>query len=234
MYSALKIVATTSTPDEKIIHAANILAEYLDNNEDGIPENSLVVTELVEKEATLVMALNENELEANSDSLPDSDAIQDLYASEVFINSDTEFDASLEEVLHLITHVGYAGVYPGVFGENIGTAVADAMDSARGGRFNSVPSSYPAGAWYTYDDITCDYGCMVTEYIYWALTSLLGAQDFPGRLDEINNEWQLNTRSLVENRDNAIFTVLTDEQYGLASQLPDGQYSHSTFVVEQQ
>ena len=50
------------------------------------------------------------------------------------------------------------------------------MDKARGGQFTEIPNQYPSSAWYTYDDETCDYKCMSTEYIYWALTSILGGQ----------------------------------------------------------
>ena len=45
------------------------------------------------------------------------------------------------------------------------------MDTARGGKFTSVPASYPASAWYTYNDSTCTYTCMAVEYIYWAIRS---------------------------------------------------------------
>ena len=31
------------------------------------------------------------------------------------------------------------------------------MDTARGGKFEEVPDSYPAGAWYTYTEKGCDY-----------------------------------------------------------------------------
>ena len=77
------------------------------------------------------------------------------------------FDAAYEEVLHLITHAGYAFAYPEVFGERPGTKLGDAMDKARGGRFLAIPNKYPKKAWYTYYDDTRDYGCQATEYNYW-------------------------------------------------------------------
>ena len=33
---------------------------------------------------------------------------------------------------------------------------------------------------YDYDNYSCSYDCMMSEYIYWALTSILGAQEVPG------------------------------------------------------
>ena len=98
------------------------------------------------------------------------------------------------------------------------------MDIARGGFFTDIPSSYPEGAWYSYNDKTCDYACQVTEYFYWSLTSLLGAQDFPGRFDEISHEWKANTPGLVESMDSAVFSILTNPQYSLPTILPDGTY----------
>ena len=98
------------------------------------------------------------------------------------------------------------------------------MDIARGGQFTEIPETYPSSAWYTYDDQTCEYGCMVTEYFYWALTSILGAQK--NRSDEIGQEWKLNTKDLVQTNDPAIYSLLTDSTYKLPSILPDGTYMH--------
>ena len=65
---------------------------------------------------------------------------------------------------------------------------------------------------------------MATEYIYWAMTSILGAHE--NRFDEISQEWNLNTRSLVQTIDTAVFALLTDPQYMFPKVLPDGTYKH--------
>ncbi|WP_419812409.1 hypothetical protein [Bacterioplanoides sp.] len=247
----ITLAGSATTPDDKLLHAANVMAEYLDNDEDGNADNQAVVDQLVQSKARLLMAADGDELETlfrqlfdiadmgSSEDDDDSaeepeggDAIQDLLADEVNPGSaGGQFDGTLEEVLHLITHVGYAQVYPDVFGEEPDSAIADAMDAARGGRFLELPDSYPNDAWYTYDDDTCEYDCMVTEYTYWALTSVLGAQQFNGRLEQIQDEWQLNTADLVRTRDAAVYSILTNDQYKLPTQLPDGQYAASQFEV---
>lgn len=223
----IHLFATSGVSDAKLLHTANVMAQYLDNDADGQPDNLAVVEAMVASQAAMVVFTDDNEVEQIIDQLePTFEAgilSQDLYATEIFPNgTEGEFDATLEEVLHLITHAGYAAVYPDIFGEESGSAVAEAMDVARGGHFDRPPSSYPAEAWYTYDDPTCDYNCQVTEYIYWSLTSILGAQE--DRLDDIGNEWRLNTAEKVEETDSAIYEILTNPEYGLPTILPDGQY----------
>ena len=229
------VIATSATPDDKILHAANIMAEYLDSDEDGVVNNQDVVDELVRRNAFIAMASNESELDrADFSTAPDGPG-QGLWGSETHPNGaeNEVFDVTLEEVLHLITQHGYARVYPNVFGEFPGSKVADAMDNARGGFFRSVPSQYPEGAWFTYDDITCDYGCMITEYTYWALTSILGAQDFDWRLDQIDNEWRSNNAAKVQEQDPDVYTLLTDPQYHLPTVLPDGNYEFLPLTVSE-
>jgi hypothetical protein len=208
--------------DEKILHAAALMAEYLDNDEDGVVDNELVLSAMNESRAFLVMWKRESDLDFEP---PDGRIGQDLGADETrpsWHNGVGEFDAGLEEVLHLVTHAGYAQAYPEIFGERAGTLLCDAMDIARGGRFESVPDTYPDEAWYTYDDRTCDYSCMSTEYIYWALTSLLGAQE--RRADEIGHEWRLHTPELLTETDLAVSVLLTDPDYKFPTVLPDGIY----------
>ena len=219
------IYAVAKVEDSKLLHAANVLAQYLDNNEDGVVDDQLVLDKMLENKAFLVMWSSENDLNID----PPSDRIgQDLGNDETnpnyVANGKTgRFDASLEEVLHIINNAGHAFAYPDAFGLNIGSDLANAMDVARGGQFLSVPSSYPEMAWYSYDDETCDYDdCQTIEYLYWALTSMLGGQET--RLDEIGHEWKLNTRELVEIKDTSIFELLTDPRYKMPTNLPDGTY----------
>ena len=221
----IKIYATENVANDKIFHAASVLAQYLDNDEDGVVDNQLVLNELVEKKVWLLMVENESELDAAIRIPPMGKPFQDLHDEEVtLINGSPRFDASLEEVLHLITQHGYAEVYPNIFGENKDSEIAKAMDMARGGYFKNVPNSYPSNAWYTYDDKTCDYSCQITEYTYWALTSILGGQNYPGRLDEIKQEWRLNTKEKVKNSDPIVFSLMTDPQFSLPTNIPDGKY----------
>jgi len=143
-----------------------------------------------------------------------------------------QYDASLEEILHLITDYGYGNAYPEVFGREKGSAISDCVDAARGGYFERVPTGgphygYPEGAWFHYDDETCDHECMIAEYIYWALTSILGTQDYEGRARHIGREWELNTAELVRTRDPDVYALLTDPQYKLPTRAPDGNYSPS-------
>ena len=145
---------------------------------------------------------------------------QDLYGSETA--PAVGFDASLEEVHHLILNAGWASAYPDQLAQVAGSDIADAMDIARGGHFETVPSSYPDEAWYSYDDVTCDYSCMITEYVYWAHTSLLGAQT--ERANEVGHEWQLVTPADVRARDIAAVAILESPDLGLPAVLPDGVY----------
>ena len=231
------IYGTPNTGMEKVKHAATVMAEYLDNNEDGIVDNPKVVEVLSQRKATLIMFRDEDEQDELfewNENLNNNYELQNLFHHETHPDgvSNEVFDATLEEVHHLILFGGYAHAYPDAFGFQNGTLVALAMDIARGGHFEKIPNPYPASAWYSYDDETCDYGCMIIEYLYWAHTSLLGAQDYPWRLEEIEHEWKLNSADKLRSTDTAIYELLRNPQYELASILPDGVYEGGEIIVE--
>ena len=53
-------------------------------------------------------------------------------------------DASVEEIIHTINHIGHVELYPEIFGIQPNSSVmSDAMDIARGGQFINHPDEYP-------------------------------------------------------------------------------------------
>ena len=56
----INILATSEVPDSKLLHAANITAELIDNNEDGKPDN-ICVTEMLGKLGSQVSMYNQAE-----------------------------------------------------------------------------------------------------------------------------------------------------------------------------
>ena len=223
----IDLYAVREVEDAKLLHAANVMAQYLDNDEDGLIDNQLVLNKMLENKAFLVMWKKEKDLNIRPPSVRIGQDLGNDETNPSFVSNGKtgRFDATLEEVLHLINNAGHSYAYPGTFGKNKKSALSKAMDVARGGRFFKIPSIYPANAWFSYYDSTCDYEtCQTIEYLYWALTSILGAQE--NRLNEIGKEWKLNTANLLENTDNEIFELLTNPIYNLPTILPDGSYKH--------
>ena len=234
----IPIYATAAAPNEKLLHAANVLAKYLDSDEDGVPNDQKVVDALNEKKAVLIMTKDSREEWQSMHAdlhyvFPDS-VYHDCFANESHPNAiaDGRFDGLWEEVLHLLTRHGWGDAYPAVFGPVPGTSVAAAVDLARGGHFEEIPDEYPEGSWYNYNDKSCGYGCQIDEYMYWTITSILGAQNLAGRADRVNREWALSTKEKVRDGDPTIYALLPDPQYKFPTVLPDGNYRDTTFPIE--
>ena len=51
----VSIFASSDVPREKVLHAAGMMAQYLDNDENGQPDNHAVIQELVSRDAVLFM-----------------------------------------------------------------------------------------------------------------------------------------------------------------------------------
>lgn len=59
----IHLFGTATTPPAKLRHAAVILAEYLDNDEDGKPDNPMVLETMIRRKAFLFMTANERALD---------------------------------------------------------------------------------------------------------------------------------------------------------------------------
>ena len=193
----LKIFADAAVPKHKLEHTANVLHQYLDNDEDGIVDNAKVLHSLIQRNGGMII----------NDTLQREELIEPkyrhitekydfnysrLYTNEIrpagsrFNQGSDEFDGTLEEVLHMITKQGHGFAYPSVFGlaeyslpEGEETSLlSNAVRLARGGIDDDARSNYPEQAWYRRYDEGCAWECIATEYIYWGITSFLGGQDY--------------------------------------------------------
>ena len=107
--------------DAKLLHAANVTAELLDNDENGTVDNLCVVAKL-NNLSTYVTMYNTDSSEFNTAILVATGAAKNsgLGANETVDNyaDNSSHDASIEEIFNLITQHGYSNVYPTVFGES--------------------------------------------------------------------------------------------------------------------
>ena len=232
------IYAESSISDAKVLHAAAVAAELLDNNEDGIVDDLLIKMQLQNKQAfTPIFAYEGSSAEDllfNNYQGDGTSAV--LYDNEIDPTQPGRWgdDATIEEIIHTINAVGHTNAYPNAFSlQPNSSLMSNAMDLARGGQFMSVPNSYPPSAWYHYDDWTCDYECMAIEYMYWAIVSYMGILDDPQTAQGIANEWQPYNAALLQAMDVLMYNLITDPTYKLPLLAPNGNYCPSgTSVVE--
>jgi hypothetical protein len=232
------IYAESSISDAKVLHAAAVAAELLDNNEDGIVDDLLIKMQLQNKQAfTPIFAYEGSSAEDLLFNNYQGDGVSAvLYDNEIDPTQPGHWgdDATIEEIIHTINAVGHTNVYPNAFSlQPNSSLMSNAMDLARGGQFMSVPNSYPPSAWYHYDDWTCDYECMAIEYMYWAIVSYMGILDDPQTAQGIANEWQPYNAALLQAMDVLMYNLITDPTYKLPLLAPNGNYCPSgTSVVE--
>ena len=232
------IVAESTIPDAKVLHAAAVAAELLDNNEDGIVDDPLIESQLQNEQAFMPIFSSEG---SNAENLlfnnyNGNGASAVLYKNEMDPSQTGHWgdDATVEEVIHTINHVGHTNIYPNAFSMQPNSSlISDAMDVARGGQFMTIPNPYPASAWYHYDDWTCDYECMMIEYIYWAQVSNMGILDDAQTASGIANEWEPYNATLLQSMDVLMYALITDPAYKLPLLAPDGNYCPNTSSVSE-
>ena len=223
------IYAESTISDAKVLHAAAVAAELLDNNEDGIVDDPAIEIQLTSENALMPIFSSEGSSAENAffNNYNGDGVSAVLYKNEIDPTQTGHWgdDATVEEIMHTINHVGHTNVYPSAFSMQANSSLmSTAMDDARGGQFMTIPNPYPASAWYHYDDWTCDYECMMIEYMYWALVSNMGILDDAQTASGIANEWEAYNDTLLQSMDTLMYALITDTQYKLPQLAPDGNY----------
>jgi len=223
------VYAESSIPDAKILHAASIAAELLDNDEDGEVDDPLLKNELNTNGALIPIFSYDGSPAMDNffDYYNGDGASAVLWRDEIDPNSPGYWgsDATVEEIVHVINVVGHTNIYPAAFSiQPNSSLLTEAMDVARGGQFIQHPGTYPEDAWYHYDDYTCDYECMAIEYLYWCIVTDMGILSDDQTCSGIANEWEPCTPQLLEEMDTLMFSLINNPDYLLPQLAPDGNY----------
>ena len=232
------IYAESTISDAKVLHAAAVAAELLDNNEDGVVDDPLSESQLISENALMPIFSSEGSSVENIffNNYNGDGVSAVLYKNEIDPTQTGHWgdDATVEEIIHTINHVGHTNVYPSAFsmGPN-SSLMSTAMDAARGGQLLSPPWIYPSSAWYHYDDYTCDYECMMIEYMYWAIVSYMGILDDSQTAAGISNEWEPYNASLLQSMDVLMYDLITDPAYKLPLLAPDGNYCPNPISISE-
>lgn len=229
----LGVYAESGFSDEQVLHAADVLAELLDNDEDGVADDQALLLRLQNMNALVPMFDSEEKDESPAlldfmENYNGNGVSAVLFADEVDPENPGLWgsDATIEEIMHTINHIGHVHLYGDAFSlQPNSSLLSDAMDEARGGQFIEHPGDYPEDAWYHYDDVTCDYECMAIEYLYWAQVANMDLLNDTATCEDIDDEWQPCSKELLERMDVLIYALVTDPQYILPQVAPDGQYN---------
>ena len=238
------VISHSSIPDNYILHSANILAQFIDNDADGIPDDGNVLKILQSLKIVVPIwteSLEEKTFDNISRDCEDSVGASMHYENDNWafggIEYSGEWDTNLEEIWHTVSYGWYLS-YPEYFGDVMRprkSKLTNAVDTARGGYFKKVPSQYPDEAWYAYYDETCDYECQIHEYFYWIVMSNIGALD-PSITDKCEiseDEWAICTKEELKEKDVLAFDLLNNNGFNLPTNIPNGSYE-GTITVEDQ
>ena len=232
----MHVVATSGAPLAYVEHTANVLAEYIDNDADGIPDDQAVLDVLVNGNFVVPVW-------TESDRVSFWDNARGTYcedntgmAASMYYEYDEwalggieaagTWDGNLEEVWHVVS-IGWYATYPEYFGDEPGASrLTEAMDTARGGQFLTIPSTYPAGSWYRYYDDTCEYGCQMHEYFYWILMANIDALDpsITDKCEQSQHEWHICNKAELEQVDVLAFDLFNNHGFSLPTNIPTGSY----------
>ena len=129
------IYAESSIPDAKVLHAASIAAELLDNNEDGEVDDPLLKDELNENGALIPIFAYDGSpaMENFFDNYNGNGAAAVLWRNEIDPNNPGYWgaDATVEEIVHVINVIGHTNIYPDAFSlQPNSSLLTEAMDIA--------------------------------------------------------------------------------------------------------
>ncbi|MGF1909575.1 hypothetical protein L4C38_09050 [Vibrio kasasachensis] len=213
VFDIVTICATSSVPTDKLKHAANVAAQWLDNDQNGQIDEPSIIEPLRSNHATLLMSKSGFDDEAFESFEPYLDQMvgQDLSADETAPVLGR--DASQEEIHHLIVNAGWQPYLPSVFSDK---------KAKQSELYRQWLIAEKQGL-YSYDDPTCDDACKTIEFFYLATAAYLGSD-----ADLESDEMRVKNREELKYSLPDLVSIIESSRYHYPTHIwPDGNYRYS-------
>lgn len=253
----IPIFATEEWSRYKLNHVASVLAELLDQDEDGCADDPLLLNTILEHRepgecfgpAIILDSHDPEDIEISLEMVTRNTKRATEYFSPCiyFANSEDETwpecmesnrdtncsDSTTEQLFYYLYATGLSETYPSIFGADweYQSDLSVAMDVARGGYFENIPNEYPAVAWYRNTMPNCDYFCQANIYLWWGYCVFSGMCQNLSGLSNYEREFKYLTKSELENNDIKLSKLFQDSGNGyiLPSKQVNGKYyGHET------
>eukprot|EP00922_Rhytidocystis_sp_ex-Travisia-forbesii_P011362 GHVS01016781.1.p1 GENE.GHVS01016781.1~~GHVS01016781.1.p1 ORF type:complete len:388 (-),score=48.18 GHVS01016781.1:187-1350(-) len=247
----VRIVASDSVADNKLLHTTRIMAKMLDNDEDGRPQNPTLVNTLYRRSATLGFVRQDSEMTSVFDALPKE------YACFLFLVLELENNIRIDgqpepDCPHF--GIGSSGGSGGSIarrgqvagGGNVrvdrtiglvgdfliqsGYPTIYPTDSALGVLVESAFSRSKRDGWFIANqprssrsgNRRCDIDCQRVSFQSWALSSALGVDACSCRKF---GAWKLCTPDEMRLADPKLFSAILEEM-----KVPTGRYNSRAII----
>ena len=219
IWNSIPIFGTANVSRNALLHTANILAGYFDNDYDGVIDNSTLYAEFSDGLKGIAVYANT----ADETNITAQLGSWKLRTTSLYENEMNNFqgdsvngnrDVTLERLLrYFIIEKGYTQAYADL-SVSRPTDITAAMDLARGGyQAGGLPNySYPPFAWYT-DPTGLQYDQLVYEYLYLSISSYAGSQAWRSSDNNLLLKWSTYTRALLESTDTTIIPIIESTTY---------------------
>ena len=215
----IPVLGTATVSDDAIKHAANMLASYLDNNFDGVADDTALLATFSSGLYGIVVyadAAEESSLAGTFGAFAVNRTFS-VYQNEM--NSylgdgvGSQRDLASEKILKNMLMPRISGLYTDLSTTRPST-LTTALDAARGGyQAGGVPGyNYPAFAWYT-DATGLNYNNLCYEYLYLLTASMAGSLAW--RSSTITSLFDHYNSVLLSANDAAGFSIANNSTYKL-------------------
>ena len=215
----IPVLGTATVSDDAIKHAANMLASYLDNNFDGVADDTALLATFSSGLYGIVVyadAAEESSLAGTFGAFAVNRTFS-VYQNEM--NSylgdgvGSQRDLASEKILKNMLMPRISGLYTDLSTTRPST-LTTALDAARGGyQAGGVPGyNYPAFAWYT-DATGLNYNNLCYEYLYLLTATMAGSLAW--RSSTITSLFDHYNSVLLSANDAAGFSIANNSTYKL-------------------